>query len=404
MPLRPPAGFISAFFDPLNNPNAPTIGTATGGDASASVTFTAPANVGGSAISSYSALSTPGGVVGTAASSPITVSGLSNGTAYTFAVWATNTYGPSAYSASTGSVTPAVPQYALIAGGYNTGGTAIATTNYFLISTTGNPTSFGNLATGRGQAYGVGSTTRAIIGGGRGPSSSSGNTQVTSEFTTFASTGSYASFGDLYINRSNGGSLCNSTYGLYVAGNNSGGSVVYDTSRVTIATTGNAAYFGDYSNLVDSFFGGCCSSTRGITGGGLDDGGASYLSTRYTTISTTGSFTYFGDISAMPYVSACSNSTRGVFAGSSSPDTNTIRYVTIATTGNATTFGQLTGVGGNRTGVASTTRAVWGGAGNGQTVMNYVEIATTGNATSFGTLITAVRNAAGVSSTSGGVQ
>ena len=58
MPLRPPAGFISAFYDPLNNPNAPTIGTATPGDVSASVAFTAPSNVGGSAISSYSALST----------------------------------------------------------------------------------------------------------------------------------------------------------------------------------------------------------------------------------------------------------------------------------------------------------------------------------------------------------
>jgi len=30
MPLRPPAGFISAFYDPLKNPNAPTIGVATG--------------------------------------------------------------------------------------------------------------------------------------------------------------------------------------------------------------------------------------------------------------------------------------------------------------------------------------------------------------------------------------
>ena len=106
----------------------------------------------------------------------------------------------------------------------------------------------------------------------------------------------------------------------------------------------------------------------------------------------------------MPYVSACSNATRGLFAGSSSPDTNTIRYITIASTGNATTFGQLTGTQGNRAGVASTTRAVWGGAGNGQNVMDYVTIATTGNATSFGQLITAVRAAMGVSSTSGGVQ
>ena len=109
MPLRSPAGFISAFFDPLKNPNAPTIGTATAGDASASVAFTAPSNVGGSAISSYSALSTPGGIVASAASSPVTVSGLTNGTAYTFAVWANNTYGPSVFSASSNSATPVAP-------------------------------------------------------------------------------------------------------------------------------------------------------------------------------------------------------------------------------------------------------------------------------------------------------
>lgn len=114
MPLRPPAGFISAFYDPLNNPNAPTIGTATGGNVSASVAFTAPDNVGGSAITSYTAISSPGGFTGTASSSPITVSGLTNGTAYTFTVFATNSYGPSAYSSSSNSVTPAVPVPALV--------------------------------------------------------------------------------------------------------------------------------------------------------------------------------------------------------------------------------------------------------------------------------------------------
>ena len=58
MPLRPPAGFIRPGYAPLKVPNAPTIGTATGGDASASVAFTAPTNVGGSAISQYTAVST----------------------------------------------------------------------------------------------------------------------------------------------------------------------------------------------------------------------------------------------------------------------------------------------------------------------------------------------------------
>ena len=93
------------------NPGAPTIGTATAGDASASVTFTAPTNNGGSAITSYTVTSSPGGITGTGASSPITVSGLTNGTAYTFTVTATNATGTGPASAASNSVTPAEPVY-----------------------------------------------------------------------------------------------------------------------------------------------------------------------------------------------------------------------------------------------------------------------------------------------------
>jgi hypothetical protein len=119
--MRYPAGFISAFYNPLKNPDAPTIGTATGGNASASVTFTAPANVGGSAITSYIVISTPSGITGTAASSPITVSGLTNGTAYTFKVFANNSYGPSVLSAASNSVTPALAIGDAFGGGFFAG-------------------------------------------------------------------------------------------------------------------------------------------------------------------------------------------------------------------------------------------------------------------------------------------
>ncbi len=88
-------------------PGAPTIGTATGGDASASVTFTAPASNGGATITGYTVTSSPGGFTGTGAASPITVSGLTNATAYTFTVKATNSVGQSAASGASNSVTPA---------------------------------------------------------------------------------------------------------------------------------------------------------------------------------------------------------------------------------------------------------------------------------------------------------
>jgi len=89
-------------------PGAPTIGTATvASGTSVSVAFTAPACAGVPAtITGYTATSTPGCITGTAASSPITVSGLTTGTAYTFKVKAQNATGFGACSAASNSVTP----------------------------------------------------------------------------------------------------------------------------------------------------------------------------------------------------------------------------------------------------------------------------------------------------------
>ncbi|MDP5138073.1 putative Ig domain-containing protein, partial [Rheinheimera baltica] len=91
-------------------PGAPTIGTATAGDTQASVTFTAPADNGGSAITSYTATAFPGGANASGAASPITVTGLTNGVAYTFTVTATNGVGIGASSAASNSVTPKAVQ------------------------------------------------------------------------------------------------------------------------------------------------------------------------------------------------------------------------------------------------------------------------------------------------------
>lgn len=93
-------------------PGAPTIGTATAGDTQASVTFTAPASTGGAAIiaSGYTVTANPGGATATGSSSPITVTGLTNGVSYTFTVTATNSAGTGSASAASNSVTPAAPQ------------------------------------------------------------------------------------------------------------------------------------------------------------------------------------------------------------------------------------------------------------------------------------------------------
>ncbi|WP_269790017.1 DUF4347 domain-containing protein [Stenotrophomonas sp. Iso1] len=91
-------------------PGTPTIGTATAGDTQATVTFTAPASVGGGNISGYTVTASPGGATGTGSHSPITVTGLTNGTPYEFTVTATNNVGTGAASNASNSITPAAPQ------------------------------------------------------------------------------------------------------------------------------------------------------------------------------------------------------------------------------------------------------------------------------------------------------
>ncbi len=111
MSKRFQGGILGAGFDPLKAPNAPTNVTAVKGDQSATVSFTAPNNVGGSPITGYTGRSDPGGIAATASSSPLTFSGLNNGTSYTFQVWAFNSYGPSPAGGPSSSVTPTQPYW-----------------------------------------------------------------------------------------------------------------------------------------------------------------------------------------------------------------------------------------------------------------------------------------------------
>ncbi len=93
----------------LGPPQPPTNGNAARGDQSATVSWIAPTNIGGGTLSGYTVTSSPGSftvmVAPNVTSAP--VNGLTNGTAYTFTVTASNQYGTSAASSPSNSVTPA---------------------------------------------------------------------------------------------------------------------------------------------------------------------------------------------------------------------------------------------------------------------------------------------------------
>lgn len=119
-------------------PSAPTIGTATAGNTTATVTFAAPANAGTSPITSFEIVVRNGTtVVNTitgipASATSYVVTGLTNGTSYNYAVHAVNASGVGADSATSNTVIPAPPAVAPGAPtiGTATGGNTSATVNW----------------------------------------------------------------------------------------------------------------------------------------------------------------------------------------------------------------------------------------------------------------------------------
>lgn len=167
-----------------NIPNAPTIGTATNvgtgrayNNGAATVTFTAPTYTGGFPITSYTVTSNTGGFTATGASSPITVTGLQSGTAYTFTVTATTAFGTSAPSAASNSITATtVPQAPTI-------GTAVADENAAFVAYTAGATGGSAVTT-----YTATSTPGSFTGTGASPITVSGLTNGTSYTFTVTAT------------------------------------------------------------------------------------------------------------------------------------------------------------------------------------------------------------------------
>ncbi len=87
-------------------PDAPTLVTGVAGNTQAIISFTAPTNTGGAPIINYIVTSIPGNLTASGLKSPITITGLTNGTSYTFTVIATNSAGIGATSSTSNTIIP----------------------------------------------------------------------------------------------------------------------------------------------------------------------------------------------------------------------------------------------------------------------------------------------------------
>jgi len=335
--------------------------------------------------------------------SPVTVTGLTNGTSYTFNVWAINAFGWSGPSDASGSVTPAVPR-ALLMGGR--GSSPYNVIQYVELGTSGNFTDFGDLTASAEQAGSVSNGTRAVA-----IHSTDGDSNVI-DYVTISSTGNATDFGDQSTN-SNGvvGATSNDTRGLFHSEHNPAN--IDLVQYITIATTGNSASFGNLSVGTSDTSGACSSPTRALFGGGRD-GGTLYNNIEYFTIASTGNGTDFGDLTASRYnLAALSSNTRGCFGGGEGTGPtfgiyNIIDYVTIASTGNATDFGDLVEFYGkyNSAGTSNKVTGIFaGGQGSGGDLdsVDKITIASTGNATDFGDLTATFEGSGATSAAHGGL-
>lgn len=298
-------------------PSTPTIGTASDGGTgtTVSVAFTPGTYVG----TSYTVISTPGSFTATGASSPLTVSGLTTGTSYTFKVYATNSVGNSPQSAASNSVAPAVPktptvEYLVIAGGGagGGGGKAGGGGGGQMVNASGYSVSAGTAYTvtvggsGSNSVFATITGNKGNNGGGTGGNGgSSGNGYAGGSGGTY---GDYWSVGYLDYAGGGGGGAGgaggNSSgyydwYGVYTYGGNGGAGASNAITGSSVTYAGGGGGQGVNANGSGGSGGGGAGGSAGAAntgggGGGGASGGSGLVVIRYSdsyaaATSTTGS-------------------------------------------------------------------------------------------------------------------
>jgi len=207
--------------------------------------------------------------------------------------------------------------------------------DYFTIASEGNAIDFGNMLSAAQTTQGLSSSTRGISYGHGEPESN------VIQYTEISTTGNAIDFGDCSLATRSGATWASPTRGMLAGGASKRKHIEY----ITIAAKGNGTDFGELT-LSRRSLSGCSNSVRGLAMGGYDGSGspyARYSVIDYVTIASTGNAIFFGDLTNTVGANACAASpVRGINAGGSTPSgVNNIDYITIATTGNAQDFGDL---------------------------------------------------------------
>ena len=185
--------------------------------------------------------------------------------------------------------------------------------DYITFATTGDSNDFGTLTIKRRGMGACSSPTRTVFGGGY--IKPQNHTKVIDVVTT-QTKGDSIKFGELTVSRGHMGCFSSSTRGCWYGGSIYPGSsyTLYNViDFITIASNGNATDFGDTTNAGSGLHfttGTASNSIRGLVGG-TNASPTVLNSIDYVTIATTGNAADFGDLTASEYQKAGASDSHG---------------------------------------------------------------------------------------------
>ena len=303
--------------------------------------------------------------------------------------------------------------------GFLAGGTTtpfpnpVDTIDMITIPTAANAVDFANLTQAVREVGGTAaSKTRGVRAGGTISGNPPASTHTdTIDFITMSSRANASDFGNLTqqslsFGASTGGSGTRGIFMFSMASSSPTRTVVDNIEFVTIASTGDSL---DFGNLKAASQTEQCSSspTRTLKFGGFNPNRSKEV--EYITTPTQGNAQDFGELTrAVSRGAPCGNATRGVYAGGEDDValTDEAEKIEYATLGNAVEFGDIVGSGREYiSAVSNSVRGVWTGGGPGSltNTLTYQALSTAGIGQDFGDMTAAYQSRGGFSNSHGGL-